>query len=547
MNASSHPDGIDVYIGGDDSGVGGNAGNALSYAFSIGGTADGRVYSRSNVIAHEMGHCLGLWHTHHGTVIEIGTDCNGNNTQDPNQCPECVDHSNNTGQTCGDYIEDTPADNNINSRVDPASCIFIGSDVDPCSGLHYTPDPANIMSYSRPSCLNKFTTKQGERMRALIILDQGLNERQLPIPSNNVYHIFTSTTIDISQTMEGDIIVHSGAELIIANCTIKMPWKAKIVVERGAVLLTSNAILTKACDAPDWQGIHVEGNSSIEQPEIFDFPTTNQAGIVLIVNGSTLEWARTAISTSKPDGYFGDYFGGLVYASNSDFLYNRRVAEFMKYDKLNKSIFENCVMNGYSKFNTVGVTIWDCDNIQFISNEIKNMKIGGIYTIDGSAVVKNGNEFTHCGDGIYSMATYPASGSLVVEGTGSARNVFSDNRLHIRANNTGPYNDLYIRNNEFNTAPSRAIEIVGPAFYIIQENYFKQHQTGVYVADGGSFNVFNFNFIRLDTFNNSLYGINAKSENREMQFICNSFACKYDFYNVMGVSPAAIHEVQGGL
>lgn len=263
INASSHGDGIDVYIGGDDSGPGGDAGTAVSYAFAIGGTSFGSVYSRSNVIAHEMGHCLGLWHTHHGTVQESGSDCNNSNSVDPNQCPECVDHRNNTGQLCGDYVEDTPADNNIGYRVN-SSCMFIGSDVDPCSGLAYSPDPTNIMSYTIPACMSKFTVKQGERMRALIVLDQGLSNRLLPTPANNVYHIYTSTTIDFSQTMAGDIVVHTGAELSIVDCTIKMPWKSKVVVERGAVLLTSNAVLTKACDAPDWQGIHVEGNSSIE-------------------------------------------------------------------------------------------------------------------------------------------------------------------------------------------------------------------------------------------------------------------------------------------
>lgn len=32
-----------------------------------------------------------------------------------------------------------------------------------------------------------------------------------------------------------------------------------------------------------------------------------------------------------------------------------------------------------------------------------------------------------------------------------------------------------------------------------------------------------------------------------MQFLCNDFACKYDFYNIGGVSSAAIHEFQGSL
>lgn len=515
ISQSSHTDGLDVYIGGDDSGVGGSAGSVLSYAFAIGGTLNGNIYSRSHVISHEMGHCFGLWHTHHGTTLEVGNDCNGNILMDPNECPECVDdgiHTN--GDICGDYVLDTPADNNVNGRVDPNGCNFLGNDVDPCTNLNYTPSPVNIMSYTIPGCMKEFTPKQGKRMKSLIVLDQGLSSRLLQPGSNTITHVYSDAQIDISQTMPGDILVHTGAQLTILDCTIKMPWKSKIIVERGAVLLTINAILTKECGAPDWQGIHVEGNSALEQPEVYDVPTFDQAGIVIIANNSTVEWARTAISTSRPDGYYGDYFGGLIYATNSQFLYNRRVAEFMKYDKVNKSVFDNCVLDGKNRFNTVGVTIWDCDNILFTFNDIQNMKIGGIYTIDGSAVVRNANNFSNCGDGIYSMATYPASGIMVVEGIGSNRNIFNNNLRHIRVNNNGPYNDLLIKNNDFNIAPGRGIEIIGPSFFRIEENNFASHQTGIYVADCGAMNGFNLNWVWMNNFTNSLYGINAVSENR---------------------------------
>jgi len=543
QSISSHPDGLDVFIGGDDSAAGGDAGVMLSYGFVVGGTFFGSVFSRSHVISHEMGHCLGLWHTHHGTYNESGEDCNGINVTDPNQCAECMDGSN--SDVCGDYVADTPADNNIGQRVSP-SCMFLGADLDACTNTFYDPPVNNIMSYSTPGCMTQFTNKQGDRMRSLIVLDAGLSARLLPIPANSVIHIYGIETLDISQTMPGDIMVHTGAELLIANCTIKMPWKSKIVVERGAVLLTSNAILTRACGAPDWQGIHVEGNSSIEQPEIYDIPGANQAGIILITNNSTVEWARTAISTSRPGAYFGDYFGGLVYASNSQFLYNRRVAEFMKYDFENKSVFNNCTMDGFNRYNSIGVTIWDCDKIQFISNDIHNMKIGGIYAIDGSAIVRDANHFNNCGNGIYTMATYPASGTMHVEGIGSNnKNTFENNMIHIRANNTGPHNSLFIQNNEFYQSRTRGIEIVGPSFYYINENNFTSHPVGVFVSDGGSLGFFVHSFIWKNYFSNSLYGINGQSENSQMQFLCNTFSCKYDFYNVRGASPARIYDFQG--
>ena len=55
-----------------------------------------------HLLSHEMGHCLGLSHTHYGSGL--------------NGCPELVDGSN--CQTCGDYVCDTPPDVNINLNVD---------------------------------------------------------------------------------------------------------------------------------------------------------------------------------------------------------------------------------------------------------------------------------------------------------------------------------------------------------------------------------------------------------------------------------------------
>ncbi|MBQ8520084.1 MAG: hypothetical protein IJ456_01610 [Bacteroides sp.] len=96
-------------------------------------------------IAHEIGHCLGLYHTHHGTSYR---------EQNEETCAELVDGSNSL--TCGDYITDTPAD--------PFSwnlCTYSGTVTD-ANGDSYNPDPENIMSYSK--CQSKHTQKQIERI-----------------------------------------------------------------------------------------------------------------------------------------------------------------------------------------------------------------------------------------------------------------------------------------------------------------------------------------------------------------------------------------------
>ena len=104
-------------------------------------------YALSPTSAHELGHCLNLWHTHHG----LG--CN-----DLGGCAEAIDGSNSA--TCGDFVTDTPADPCVLGQVD-GNCQYTG-------GGGYNPDPTNIMSYGG-SCRNHFTLGQAERMRNTIL------------------------------------------------------------------------------------------------------------------------------------------------------------------------------------------------------------------------------------------------------------------------------------------------------------------------------------------------------------------------------------------
>ena len=104
-----------------------------------------------------MGHVLFLWHTHHGTSPEGGSDTN--------QCAELADGSN--GSTYGDYVADTPADPHLRFNVNPTTCTWNGSGRD-ARGNSYNPDERNIMSYTDVNCMTYFTTEQGQRMRNAI-------------------------------------------------------------------------------------------------------------------------------------------------------------------------------------------------------------------------------------------------------------------------------------------------------------------------------------------------------------------------------------------
>jgi hypothetical protein len=111
------------------------------------------VYLRGSgsvqVAAHEVGHVLGLMHTHDSI---FGA--------------ELVDESN--CDSAGDFICDTPADPNLSlaGMMDYATCTYIGTVTD-TNGDAYAPSTTNIMSYA-PCELSTFTQGQAQVMQYVL-------------------------------------------------------------------------------------------------------------------------------------------------------------------------------------------------------------------------------------------------------------------------------------------------------------------------------------------------------------------------------------------
>lgn len=170
--------------------------------------------NNGSTLTHELGHYLTLYHTH-GTTNTGTTD-------------ELVDGSNCT--TAGDRVCDTPADPNLSGKVDE-SCAYTNKNEDgsvpkDANGQEYSPNPRNIMSYSRSNCRNVLTTGQYDRIKSGLSVGRDYLLTQAQFGPSIASFTPTTGTLGTTMTITGTGFSANAGENIVTVGGVTIPVTA---------------------------------------------------------------------------------------------------------------------------------------------------------------------------------------------------------------------------------------------------------------------------------------------------------------------------------
>ncbi|MDY0088957.1 MAG: M43 family zinc metalloprotease [Flavobacteriaceae bacterium] len=292
---------------------------------------------------HELGHCLNLWHTHHGRgCYDLGG------------CAENINGSN--CSSCGDFVCDTPADPCLLGKVN-SNCQYTG-------GGGFNPDVTNLMSYSG-TCRTNFSDGQASRMRSAIlnspilqpvisnscvipeltgndvicnnneetfILENGGNNVTWNI-SSNLQIISSSNTSITVQPISSSINEIGFVEAILSYETLRKEFQI------GVPASVNNAVITGESSICDFQQ-YTYTLSGLNHPCIDDIEwnvspnltiiTQNLNSVTVVRNSSNTQHAGL-ISVNLPNGNIGVGKGVWIGLPNSNDLDIQKIGTYNFY------------------------------------------------------------------------------------------------------------------------------------------------------------------------------------------------------------------------
>lgn len=343
-------DGINIFLHNGSGGHASIAGNRVS---------SGPDYV---TICHEVGHALGLNHTHKGSPHLVSPPLADQGLA------EYVDGSN--CATAGDFICDTPADPEPDF-TNTQGCTFEGlksirdgnpNGSHPDGDWYENVDVNNLMSYYDDVCLSHFTQGQGNYMKNAINTVPALQNTK-----NDDAIIFSPTTWLSDKEFNTDVIIKPGGILTIYS-TVKMAPGKKIIVEFGGELHVDGGKLTNGAATECfggstglWKGVELTNPDWPVGPPDF-LPNS-----VSMTNGAVLENSESGIHFFSSS----QFFSGEVNISDSRFINNKSCLSFKSSNNQNLWFFGNAtntdfiIDENYTEDNMDGMVYLDMQGIPF--------------------------------------------------------------------------------------------------------------------------------------------------------------------------------------
>jgi hypothetical protein len=353
---------------------------------------------------------------------------------------------------------------------------------------------------------------------------------------------------------ENRIIINSGATLELNGGSIKMGDGCNILVKRGGKLILDNGTITTSYCSSEWQGIWVEGNSLLPQPDVNGVQAADAAGILHIKNNSIVENARFAVnlkanSIDYPGVGQPYFYGGLIVAENSTFKNNGKAVAFWRYGSIanaDKSIFTNVNFQD----NDIGVSNWRSDGVEFNGCQFSGYKTGilsynaGISVINGCVFDSPVYDVTQPGVvttiGIDIKSLHPSVGVPLIGKENTLANTFQGGETAIFVNGKHSFNRLDIQNNSINDAYT-GIQISGISNFEVSGNTIVGGHEGCVVKNAGGLQSLHRN----NHFLESDFPLTIVGENPRYRFLQNCFEDTEGLYDVWFASTGGTVSVAG--
>ncbi len=491
----------------------GNSGNGCAFGNGnqVGFSCFIQNRAHRNLISHEIGHVLDLYHTFETST---GKSCLDDSTSLINGGDKCLD---------------TPPDEdlfdfygiiNLSTCLwDTFACMSSVNCTDGCGNSpHSGFNPGIMMSYYH-ECTAFFTNDQQNRMKNKILNNLSGSYFNLPVAD---LVVDDSLTISSPYRAAANIIIENGGVLIVTS-TLYMPEKSKIVIEPGGILSISGGTITKGnfkdiChersgDSQFWYGIEMQRSTFGSYPKLY-------------CTSGTIEYSEFGItnpSNSSGNAQIHVYSGAFKNNKNSISLIGGPTRNNLPiYISKARFYIDGSFPLGsyYSQVKIDNSKIY-FDSCRFDNPSTKHPLDSTSYCIKAMNT-DVGIQHTTFKDSLYGVQSM----SMMSKNTlGVSNSKFS--KMFVGINTTAGVNNYSIKLDSFDTSWKFGLLSDQCMGYIITNNYFGNsgyyaNSVGIQMQASGVVP----NSIQNNTFSNLKYGDISKGTNGDpnvgLQYLCNT-------------------------